>query len=468
MSHMTEQALIEQLRLMVGETGVLTGPDVSERFTNTVNPQPLVCQCLVRPHSTQQISQVLALCNREGQAVVPQGGLTGLVQGADATPSEVALSLERMNRIEKVDPVQRVLVAQAGVKLEVAQQAAAAVGLMLPIDLGARGTATLGGLVSTNAGGNRVLRYGMTRDSVLGLEAVLADGTVLTSMNELIKNNSGYDLKHLFIGSEGTLGIVTRVVFRLVEALPGRQMALLALPDFDAVPHLLRLFEQTAPGALTAFEAMWPAFYELVTSPPAISRPPLVHGHALYVMVEVSTDARHGTSVLEQALSDAFEQGWVTDAMLTQTERDCLALWEMRDDVAQMGRFGPPCGYDISVPLQATHTYVTQVSQHIWQRWPDAQIWAFGHLGDGNVHLVVSVPGLTAADHHLLDRMVYDPLGPLGGAVSAEHGIGLEKRAWLTVSRSPAELALMGVLKRSLDPKGTLNPGRVLMDSSLC
>lgn len=461
MSSMTEQSLAEKLRLIVGETGVLTGASVSERFTNTVNPQPLACRCLVRPQSTQQISQVLALCNRLGQAVVPQGGLTGLVHGADAMPNEVALSLERMSRIEKVDPVQRVLVAEAGVKLETAQQAAAAVGLMLPIDLGARGTATLGGLVSTNAGGNRVLRYGMTRDSVLGLEAVLADGTVLTSMNELIKNNSGYDLKQLFIGSEGTLGIVTRVVFRLVETSPSRQMALLSLPEFDAVPRLMRLFEQMAPGALTAFEVMWPAFYHLVTSPPAISRPPLAHGHALYVMVEVSNDVNSGNAVLEQALSEAFEQGWVTDAMLTQTERECLALWEMRDDVAQMGRFGPPCGYDISVPLQATEVYVTQVSQLIRQRWSGAQIWSFGHLGDGNVHLVVSVPGLTDSDHHELDRMVYDPLAPLGGAVSAEHGIGMEKKAWLQVSRTAAEIALMRALKQSLDSKNTLNPDRI-------
>lgn len=459
---MTESDLTYSLRNIVGDAGVLVGPSVRERFTNTVNPQPLACQCLVRPQNTEQVSEVLALCNREGHHVVPQGGLTGLVHGADALPDEVALSLERMNLIEKIDPVQRVLVAQAGVKLETAQKAVADVGLLLPIDLGARGSATLGGLVSTNAGGNRVLRYGMTRESVLGLEVVLADGTVLTSMNELIKNNSGYDLKHLFIGSEGTLGIVTRVVFRLVEASPSRQMALLALPDFDAVPRLLRLFEQMAPGALTAFEVMWPAFYQLVTSPPAISRPPLDHGHALYVMVEVATDAGNGESVLEQALSQAYEQGWVVDATLTQTERDCLSLWEMRDDVAQMGRFGPPCGFDISVPLQATNEYVTRVSQQIQQRWADAQIWAFGHLGDGNVHLVVNVPGLTEAQHHELNHMVYDPLGPLGGAVSAEHGIGMEKKDWLHISRSAAEMAVMARLKQSLDPKGTLNPGRVM------
>lgn len=456
-----KQELIESLGRIVGPIGLLLGEDVSSRHTNTVNPQPLQASVLVRPASTAEVSAVLAACHAAGVPVVPQGGLTGLVHGADALPQEVVLSLERMNRLEPVDATQRVLVGEAGVVLEQAQAAARNADLMLPVDLGARGSATLGGLVSTNAGGNRVIRHGMTRENVLGLEAVLADGTVISSMNQLVKNNSGYDLKHLFIGSEGTLGVVTRVVWRLRESPSNSAAALLALDDFEAVARLLRSLDKLLEGALTAFEVMWQDYYRLVTTAPAAARPPISQDHAFYVLVEACGEGPGLADRFEAALSVHMEDGLIVDAVIGQSEREREAFWALRDDVSQMGRMGPPVGYDVSLKLADTGNYVSSVSAAIKAKWPEAQVWAFGHLGDGNVHLVVQVPGLNHVAHQALDQLVYSPLKALAGAVSAEHGIGLEKKAWLGCSRSPAEQNLMRQLKRCLDPKNILNPGRV-------
>ncbi len=463
----SEPAFIQHLQQILGAPGLVTGAAVRARMSNGIPPQPLQAEVLARPASTDEVAAVLRACHDRGVAVVPQGGLSGLAHGADAQPAELCLSLERMRRIEAVDPVQRVLVAEAGVTLEEAQQAAAEAGLMLPIDLGARGSATLGGVVSTNAGGNQVLRYGMTRESVLGLEAVLADGSVISSLNQLIKNNAGYDLKQLFIGSEGTLGVVTRVVLRLRERPEARQVALLALPSFEAVMQLLRRLERGTGGCVAAFEVMWPAFYRLVTTAPALGRPPLAQEHPFYVLTEMAAPGgTAGAELVTQLLGEAMEDGLVSDATLAQSEREAQALWALRDDVAQLGRHGPPAAYDLSLPLAATAAYVEQASADIQRRWPDAQVFAFGHLGDGNVHLIVQVPGLDDRGRDALDHLVYGPLAGLGGSVSAEHGIGLEKVAWLSQSRRPEELALMRTLKKSLDPGNILNPGRVLSAAS--
>lgn len=454
-------ALIELLRDIVGPNGLLTGADVHARQTNTIRPQPLQALALVRPASTDEVSRVMAACHAAGVAVVPQGGLTGLVHGADAGPAEIALSLERLGRITAVDAGQRVLEAEAGVILAQAQAAAAAAGLLFPVDLGARGSATLGGMAATNAGGNRVIRYGMMRDNVLGLEAVLADGTVVSSLNHLIKNNSGYDLKQLFIGSEGTLGIITRLVLRLREAPVDRCVGLLALPDFPAVGQVLRRLDRDLDGRLAAFEVMWREFYCLVTTAPAMTRPPLPQDHAYYVLVEASGGSPAQTDHFAELLGGLMDDGLIDDATLAQSERESEALWALRDDVAQMGRWGPPVGYDISLRLADTGPYVNAVAADIRSRWPDARIWAFGHLGDNNLHLVVQIAGLDDAARADLDRLVYSPLGGLKGAVSAEHGIGTEKKPWLAISRSAAERALMETLKRMLDPTNILSPGRI-------
>lgn len=453
--------LIDSLREIVGPAGLLLEDDVRARHAGMPSRQAIQARVLVRPASTTEVSAVLAACHAAAVPVVPQGGLTGLVHGADAHAREVILSLERMQRIEPVDTTQRVLVAEAGVILAQAQDAAAAAGLLLPVDLGARGSATLGGMVATNAGGNRVIRYGMMRENLRGLEVVLADGTVLDSMNELVKNNSGYDLKHLFIGSEGTLGIVTRVVLRLCEPPAGQRMALVAMPDFAAVCTLLRQLDHVLDGRLSAFEVMWQEFFHAVTTPPALARAPLPQHHPFYVLVETSIGDESQADRFDDALGAALEAGIVVDATLAKNKRECAALWALRDDVAQLRRFGALVAYDISLRLADTGHYVDAVRASIAERWAGARLWAFGHLGDGNVHLAVHVPDIDRQRRAELDVLVYTPLHALRGAVSAEHGIGIEKKPWLGVSRTPAEVKLMRLLKQTLDPKGVLNPGRV-------
>lgn len=452
-----DSTLIDTLRGIVGPTGLLLADDLQQRHC----AKPQLAQVLVRPACTAEVSAVLAACHAARTAVVIQGGLTGLAHGADSRAREVILSLECMRKMERIDATQRVLIAEAGVVLEQAQAAATAAGLLVPIDLGARGSASLGGMVATNAGGNSVLRYGMMRDNVRGLEVVLADGTVLDSMNQLVKNNAGYDLKQLFIGSEGTLGVVTRVVLRLCEAPCGNCTALLALSDFAAVGQLLRCLDKALDGTLSSFEVMWQDFYRTVTSPPALSRPPLPQHHAFYVLVEANGSAPERDERFVRVLGQAMEDGLVTDAALATTERERQALWALRDDVAQLRQSGPLAAYDISLPLIETDNYVKRLRSAVLECWPTAQFWAFGHLGDGNVHIVVQVLELDAEAREALDHLVYSPLRALKGAVSAEHGIGLEKKDWLGVSRTPAEIALMRALKHSLDPEGVLNPGRV-------
>lgn len=454
--------LIDQFRMILGDDGVLVNDQLLGRMSNAIPAQPVQTLTLVRPRTTQEVSQVLALCHRQGIAVVPQGGLTGLVHGADALPHEVALSTERMQAIEILDPAQRTLQVQAGVILQVAQNAARDEGLQLCVDLGSRGTATLGGMASTNAGGNKVISQGMMREQILGLEVVLADGTVVNSMNSLIKNNSGYDLKHLFIGSEGTLGVITQLVLRLHEAQHGHAVALLGVSDYEKVCHLLRHFDSQLAGGLAAFEVMWPDFYQCVTQD--APRAPLdSQAHAFYVLVEVRGSKQNAVvNLLEEALEDALDCDWVQDAVVAQSERECEEIWALRDNVARLAQHGLPIAYDISLKLRDTGPYIDATRQAIVQRWPSAHVWAFGHLGDGNVHLVVNVPGMSDVEHQALDALVYEPLRKLGGAISAEHGIGLEKMAWLSVSRSVAEISTMQMLKRTLDPKNILNPGRVI------
>ena len=278
--------LARKLADITGPGGVLTGIDVSSRPAGIWRSDTIAAKAIVRPRETAEVSAVLKACNDAGQSVIAQGGLTGLVQSAIAEPRDVMLSLERMNRVEGVDRVNRTMAVQAGVPLQTVQETAEEHGLLYPLDLGARGSCTVGGNISTNAGGNRVIRYGMTRDMVLGLEAVLADGTVVSSMNQMIKNNAGYDLKQLFIGSEGSLGIVTRAVLRLRERPRSQETLFAAVTSFDKLPELLKHMDARLGGALSAFEVLWSEFYRLVTTPPAKQRPPLPQHYPYYALIE--------------------------------------------------------------------------------------------------------------------------------------------------------------------------------------
>jgi FAD/FMN-containing dehydrogenase len=453
------QSLVADLERSLSEGGVVSGETAAEQAFSpwTRLGKPVA---IARPRSTEEVANVLRTASRAGVPVVPWGGRTGLVDGAMADGA-IALSLERMNAIEEIDRTGSTMTVQAGCVLERACEAADAEGLFLPLDLGARGSATVGGNISTNAGGNRVIRYGMMRDMVLGLEAVLADGTVVPAMNKLIKNNTGYDLKQLFIGSEGTLGVVTRAVLRLRAKPASQNTAFLAVDAFEALPKLLRRVESELGGSLSAFEVMWPEFYELVTTEPATGRPILPPGHAFYVLVEaLGAHPEADAERFEQVLAGALEEGVATDAVVAKSQAERDRMWALRDDVRQTARNGPTVVFDISLPISEMEPYLVEVRQALTGRWPKAALTVFGHLGDGNLHLIAGVGDREA--RHEVEEIVYRPLEARGGSVSAEHGIGLQKLAFLPTSRSPAEIALMRTLKAALDPKGVLNPGKVL------
>ena len=455
--------LINDLRAIVGADGVLDADEVAGRQAGIWRRDRLVARALVRPSSTEDVAAVLRYCHAHRQPVVTHGGLTGLVHGADAAPDQLILSLERMRAIERVDPVQRVAVAQAGVTLQAVQEAAEAHGLSFPLDLGGRGSATIGGNASTNAGGNRVIRYGMTRDMVFGLEAVLADGTVVSSLNSLIKNNAGYDLKQLFIGTEGTLGVITRLVLRLREKPTTTNMAFAAFDGFDRIPAFLQHMDRRLGGTLSAFEVMWRSFYLLVTTPPARGKPPVGQDHPYYALVESQgSDRELDTRRFNAAMETALDEGLIVDAAIAQSDADCHDFWSLRDDVGQIMVQGTPAIFDVSLPIAEMERYTRDLDTAMTAAIGAHRLYIFGHLGDGNLHLAVPT---SAADHAALrpkiEEAVYRGLAAFRGSVSAEHGIGLEKKPWLSISRTPEEIALMRTIKAALDPLGLLNPGKV-------
>ena len=403
---------------------------------------------------------VLRACNAAGQPVVTHGGLTGLVKGAIATEQDVILSTERLNAIETLSVVDRTMQVQAGVKLAEAQDRAESEGLMLALDMGARGSCTLGGNAATNAGGNRVIRYGMTRDNVLGLEAVLADGTVVSSLNGMLKNNAGYDLKQLFIGSEGTLGVITRLVLRLRTAWQSQNTALVACQDFTAVTSLLRGLDVSLGGTLSAYEVLWQNYYKLVAG----DNPPLSTDYPYYVLVEaLGADITADHERFLGAISAAIDNKLVADAVVCKSGAEREALWQLRDNVDRTMDCGPVFIFDVSLRLSHMEAYVDTVLERLRAEWAgsDYHIWVFGHAGDGNLHVVCAMGDREQGTRDRVERAVYEPLAQIRGSVSGEHGIGLEKKRWLTTSRTPEEIALMQALKQALDPRGILNPNRV-------
>lgn len=457
---MSQASLKADLRAIVGEQGLLEGSAVRERGSAIFHGR-VDAEILVRPRSTGQVSHILKLCHARGQTVVTHGGLTGLVQGADAAGGDIVLSLESMNEIERVDVPGRSLRAQAGVQLGRVQREAEEHGLVFPLDLGARDSCTVGGNISTNAGGLRVLRYGMMRNLVLGIEAVLADGTVLTSLNRMLKNNAGYDLKQLFIGSEGTLGVVTRAELRLVSRTRSQETLLASLPGFDAMVELLGRLDAGLGGQLAAFEALWGNYYDYNTSPPAQNAAPLPRGAPFYVIAEsLGGDPQADRARLETVLGEAMEAGVVSDVVIANSEQERHAIWAIREDVWQVRNIGPLLTFDVSLPIENMKDYSQQVCDSVRAFAGENRAFVFGHMADGNLHIVVA-GGDDAATRARVEDIVYRPLAAIGGSVSAEHGIGLEKRAYLPLSRSPAEISTMKLLKQALDPRGILNPGKV-------
>jgi FAD/FMN-containing dehydrogenase len=459
---MDETSLREALTPVLDAAGFLPSKDCGARYLTAWSGQQVPPAPVVRPATPESVASVMAVLHRLGQRAVVQGGMTGLVGGALPQDGEVILSLERLNKIESLDEVAGTMTVQAGVPLETVQTAAEARSLFFPVDIGSRGSCQVGGLIATNAGGNRVLRYGMMRQSVLGLEAVLPDGRVVSRMGGMLKDNAGYDLAHLFIGTEGTLGIVTRAILAL-QPLPGqRHTALVSVPDFEAMAQLLMTCRRHLGAHLTSFEVMWRDYYDLVTGPMQVCRSPITQPGALLVLVEsMGTDAQGDDSKFMAVLTDFLEAHEGSDAVLAQSLAEGLDFWSIRDASGEAANaIGPYAAYDVSLPLARMGEWVELV--HVQLRATGhEQTQTYGHVGDGNLHLVVQVSDTGLQARQAVDDIVYGAVGALGGSVSAEHGIGIDKKKVLGVTRSENEIELMRSLKLTLDPKGLLNQGRV-------
>jgi FAD/FMN-containing dehydrogenase len=443
---------------------IRTGADIPSRnHTDASGLQPAIPQALILPQTTEDVSTALRLCHQHRQAVVTQGGLTGLAGGAHPQTGEIALSLERMNGVEEIDTASATLTALAGTPLAVVQQAADEAGFLCGIDLGARGTCTIGGNIATNAGGNQVVRYGMARRNTLGLEVVLADGTVVRSLNKMLKNNAGYDWTQLFIGSEGTLGVITRAVIGLHSKPQGLQTALCAVSSFEDALVVLRRFQQAHPGRLLVFEAMWREFMTVATKICGLA-PAFEAENDVTLLIEADMGADPaGTEAFSLLLSEFYEQDLIKDAVVAQSRADRNRFWAYRETPYEYGRFLPEeIRFDVSVPLNRMTEAVAHLRQEMPKQWPDAVYVVFGHVADSNIHINVAIRDMNDGIKKGVQGLVYDLVARLGGSISAEHGIGRIKRPYLSLSRTEPELVLMRKMKQTLDPEGILNPGRIL------
>ncbi len=446
------------LRAIVGDGHVLPREALSTRPSG-YGDHNLSADWLVRPADTAEIAACLRLCDAEGWKIATHGGLTGLVDGAMSRAGYVILSTERMAAIDPVDIGQRQMTTGAGAKLEAVHEAAHGAGFRFGVDLGARGSCTIGGMIATNAGGNRVLRYGMTRHNVAGLEAVLADGTILSDLGGLAKNNAGYDLKSLFIGSEGTLGVITRARLTLYSAPTSSATALLAFDTFDAAFEAMQQLRATLGALISAVEAMWPAYFEVVSRHILGNRPPIIATNwPIYLLVQIECDAP--ANAMERLTDTIGALDRLGDGTIAQNERQEATLWAIRDASEAVEKpHAAAWSFDVSIRADAFADYHDLVQDALQQALPHSTLYSFGHLADGNIHFVVGVDTPDPDTKRAVETCVYEPLMQFNPAsISAEHGIGVEKAPHLWRTRSDAEIETMNRIRDALDPNRTLNP----------
>jgi FAD/FMN-containing dehydrogenase len=423
---------------------------------------------LLKPATTEQVSAILSICHETGTPIVPQGGNTGLVGGQIPLHGEVLLSLKRMNRIRHMDAPGMSLAVEAGVTLKQTQEAAATEHLLFPLTLGSEGSCTIGGNISTNAGGNHVLRYGMMRALVLGLEVVLADGRVLPMLKSLHKDNTGYDLKQIFIGAEGTLGVVTAASLRLFPQPVQMVTAFTAVPSPTAALSLLGHMQTSTGGLLSSFELISRQTLELVLRHIPGTRDPLSIPSPWYVLMEISGGAGASLEALAQsALEAAIHSGLVTDAVVAQNQTQARSFWHMRESMSEAEkREGVSIKHDISVPVASIPDFIAEATAAVMNKYPGARPVCFGHMGDGNLHFNFNAPpGQDAAwstEWEEVQLTVHDIVKRYSGSISAEHGIGQMKRDVLPRYKSSEELDAMRALKAAFDPKNILNPGKTV------
>lgn len=461
-SHQNPPICLAELQAELGQDCVSVGANLHERYAADWSEAPPQRPAIVlKPRSPAQVAQALAICHRHDQAVVIQGGLTGLAGGATPQAEEVVLSLERLNEIEDFDTTGGLIQVQAGITLQALQQHVEAAGWQFPLDLGARGSCQIGGNAATNAGGNRVIRYGTMRRLILGLEVALPDGRLLNLLGRVTKDTTGVDLKQLFIGAEGTLGVITRLVLRLSPLCANSSVALCALPSFQAATRLVQELRRALPE-LSAFELMWQGFLTASCEVAGL-RPPFTEAAPLYALIETQGNhAETDRERLESALAQALESGWATDAIVAQSLTENTSLWAYRESVGELlGRLKPFAAFDVAIPMSRMDDFVAQADALMQARYPTTRHLFFGHLGDDNLHLLTG-PYSDTTKLHTVESLIYELVADFKGSISGEHGIGVVKKPFLPHSRSPEELEIMRQLKALFDPKDILNRGRIL------
>ena len=470
---MDTSAFLEACRALLGEAHVIANEadmapylrDWRGRFTGRA-------LAVLRPADTGQVAAVVRLCVKARIPMVPQGGNTGLVLGSvpDASGRAVVLSVARMQQVRQVDAVNRTMTVDAGVILQRAQEAAAEQGCLFPLSLAAEGSCTIGGNLSTNAGGTAVLRYGNTRELCLGLEVVTPQGEIWSGLRGLRKDNTGYDLRDLFIGAEGTLGIITGAVLKLYPQPKATVTALAAMASPAAALHLLSIMQDHCGSSLTGFELMSAFCLRLVAKHFPALQQPFSGDHAQYALLELSSSESesHAVALLERALGAALDEGVVLDAVVASSAAQSRGLWDLREHIPlAQAADGKNIKHDISLPISSIADFIGSTEPELQAAFPGCQLVCFGHLGDGNLHFNVAPPLGVANEDFLhsqeaVNRVVHDAVAAFGGSISAEHGIGALKRDELARYKSPVELNLMRAIKTALDPLGLMNPGKIL------
>jgi len=463
-------ALLARFAAIVGEKYAITDPQAQTPYVVEMRDlyrghTPMV----LRPGTVAEVSQILKLANETSTPIVPQGGNTGLVGGQIAFNNEIVLSLTRLDRVREVDPGSNTLTCEAGVTLQRAREAAAAVDRLYPQLLPSEGSCTIGGNLSTNAGGTAALAYGVARSHVLGVEVVLADGRILDNLNKLKKDNTGYDLKNLFVGAEGTLGVITAAVLRLVPRPRAVETAFLGLPSAQAALALFAIANDRAAGGVTSFELMTRLGIEMVLRHAAGCRDPLQKLYPWYVLLELSSQSKTGLrELLEEILTEGLNRGLVLDAAIADSLEQAKAFWRLREMFGEVQRHeGGSIKHDVSVPVAAVPDFIAEANAAVAALLPEARPVPFGHLGDGNIHYNVSQPvGADRAEFlarwNEVNAAVFAVVKKFGGSISAEHGVGVMKRDLLPSVKDPVALDLMRKIKHLLDPNNILNPGKVL------
>lgn len=464
---------LQACRAAIGAAHVLTEPaDTAGYLTDQRGRYTGRAVAVLRPADTAETAAIVRLCAQYRVPLVPQGGNTGLVLGSvpDQGGTAAVLSLRRLNRIRAVDPVNNTMTVEAGCVLQTVQQEAAAAARLFPLSLAAEGSCTIGGNLSTNAGGTGVLRYGNTRELCLGLEVVTAQGEVMSSLKGLRKDNTGYDLRDLFIGAEGTLGVITAAVLKLFPQPRAQVTALAALKTPAQALRLLNLAQSRCGPALTGFELMSDFCLQLVAKHFTDQRLPFAQRHPQYVLLELSDSEseEHARGIFEDVIGNALEQDIIDDAVIASSIAQSKSLWQLRENISMaQAHEGKNIKHDISVPISRIAEFIEVTDKLVQQASPACRMVTFGHLGDGNLHYNVSPPEGVAdtefiRQQHAINLVVHDSVDRFGGSISAEHGLGALKREEITRYKSPVELALMRTIKQALDPHNLMNPGKVI------